>query len=281
MTDTTLHLGNITQPLLIFGGPYSNLQSLQAIKATAERLSIPPERCICTGDIVAYCAQPKETVALIREWGVHCLMGNCEESLAIDSEDCGCGFEEGTHCDLLSSQWFQFSKQQLGEDERTWFSLLPRNIRFSINNIEALVVHGSVLSINEFIFESMNDQIFTRQFDAANADLIIAGHCGMPFTKKLSNKIWHNAGAVGMPANSGTTQTWFSIIEANNEGLTIERAPLAYDHQSAYTAMQTAKLNNAYAEALLSGLWPSTDVLPNAEKTKKEISPCKEIYNIN
>ena len=40
-------------PLLCFGGPYSNLQALQAMLAEARRLGIPPERMLCTGDVVA------------------------------------------------------------------------------------------------------------------------------------------------------------------------------------------------------------------------------------
>ncbi|MFT7386781.1 MAG: hypothetical protein ACI8VC_000016 [Candidatus Endobugula sp.] len=32
--------------------------------------NIPPEQCICIGDIVAYCGQPAETVNFNREWGV-------------------------------------------------------------------------------------------------------------------------------------------------------------------------------------------------------------------
>lgn len=30
------------------------------------------------------------------------IAGSCEENLAAGALDCGCGFEEGTACDLLS-----------------------------------------------------------------------------------------------------------------------------------------------------------------------------------
>src|SRR5262249_49677416 len=63
-------LGVLDGPVLVFGGPYSNLEAAQAIRAEAARLGIPRERTICTGDIVAYCADPGATVALIRDWGI-------------------------------------------------------------------------------------------------------------------------------------------------------------------------------------------------------------------
>jgi len=281
----SLFLGDVTGPLLIFGGPYSNLPALLAMKEKAEQLGIPPEQCICTGDIVAYCAQPQETVAAIRDWGVHCLMGNCEASFANDADDCGCGFEEGSHCDVLSAQWFQFANQALSKEERQWFGILPEHIRFTMNGQSALVVHGSVSSMNQFIFSASDEAIFERECAIADADLIIGGHCGIPFTRKVyqphssltvrESAIWHNAGVIGMPANDGTTRTWFSVIEAGNTAsspLLMNTYPLYYHHQDAFDAMCRAGLQNAYADALLSGLWPSMDVLPDAEKQRRGIA---------
>lgn len=72
------------------------------MRAVAEQLAIPPQQVICTGDLVAYCAHPQETVELIRDWGIHIVRGNCEESLASGALDCGCGFEEGSVCSTLS-----------------------------------------------------------------------------------------------------------------------------------------------------------------------------------
>jgi len=45
-------------PLLLFGGPYSNLRALTALRAPAAALGIDAARTNCTGDVVAYCAEP-------------------------------------------------------------------------------------------------------------------------------------------------------------------------------------------------------------------------------
>ena len=74
------HLGGSAEKLLVFGGPYSNLAATMALQARARELDIPAERIICTGDIVAYCAEPEQTIELIRDWGIHGVMGNCEEA---------------------------------------------------------------------------------------------------------------------------------------------------------------------------------------------------------
>ena len=83
-------------PTLMFGGPYSNLEATRAVLAEARRRQIPPERVICTGDVVAYGADGNATVDLIRSAGIHVVAGNCEEALARRARDCGCGFAQGS-----------------------------------------------------------------------------------------------------------------------------------------------------------------------------------------
>src|ERR1043166_8426170 len=114
MTATPeLHLDG---PALIFGGPYSNLQATAAVLDQAARLGIPPSRVICTGDLVAYWGDPAATIALVRRAGIHVVMGNCDEQLAQDGADCGCGFPAGSTCERLSAAWFAHGDAAGGRD---------------------------------------------------------------------------------------------------------------------------------------------------------------------
>ena len=56
-------------PMFLFGGPYSNLQATRAALDFARRLDIPATRVFCTGDIVAYGADARACVELLREAG--------------------------------------------------------------------------------------------------------------------------------------------------------------------------------------------------------------------
>lgn len=47
--------GEVTGEALVFGGPYSNLQAIEALIAEAAQRRVPAGSCICTGDVVAYC----------------------------------------------------------------------------------------------------------------------------------------------------------------------------------------------------------------------------------
>lgn len=127
----TRDLGATDGPMLIFGGPYGNLQATQALLAAAAALGIPPTRILCTGDVAAYCADPEATVELVRDANIALVMGNCEESLGTDAESCGCGFDKGSSCDILAAQWYAYSVAALGPEAKEWMRRLPRRITVS------------------------------------------------------------------------------------------------------------------------------------------------------
>lgn len=264
-----LDLGELQGPLIIFGGPYSNLQATRAMKLQAEALGISPSNIICTGDAVAYCAQPNETVELLQSWGVHVLMGNCEESLGWSAADCGCGFEEGTACDTLANQWFRYADSITSQSHREWMRSLPRRIKFAFHGKQFIVVHGGTEKINEFVFASSSNMQKFVAINSENVDGVVAGHSGIPFTQIIENRLWHNAGVIGMPANDGTPRTWYSRWGIEDNQIYIEHCALNYEYNQAYEKMRQAGLNNGYADGLLSGLWPSMDVLPAVEKAEQ------------
>src|SRR5712691_2216467 len=252
-------------PTLVLGGPYSNLEATRAVLDVAARLAIPADRIICTGDVVAYGADAAATLDLVRNAVAHVVMGNCEESLAGGSDDGGCGFPAGSACERLSAAWFSHADRELDADARVWMANLPRRIDIEIGGCRLAVVHGGVETINRFIFASTADAIKAAELAYAGVDGVIGGHCGLPFSQVIDGRLWHNSGAIGMPANDGTTRVWFSLITSTVDGISIEHRALRYDHSTTAGKMRRAALLEEYAVALETGLWPSCDVLPFRE----------------
>ena len=261
-------LGLIDAKLLIFGGPYSNLAATEAMRSRAEDLGIAAEHTICTGDLVAYCAEPQQTIDLIRNWGIHVVMGNCEQSLSMEKPDCGCGFEQGSACSTLSIDWYQYANQQINPDSRRWMGELPRSITFAIRESRFNVVHGSVTSINQFIFPSTSIDIKRRQITQAGSEAVIGGHSGIPFGQTIEDKIWLNAGAIGLPANDGSSDGWYMLLEPLDSGFLASWHRLHYDARISYDSTLIAGMSE-YAQALTDGLWPSMDILPAAERANQ------------
>jgi predicted phosphodiesterase len=257
-------------PLLVFGGPYSNLQATQAILAEAARRGIPSQRVICTGDVVAYGADAAACCDLIMASGIWVIAGNCEENLAAGALDCGCGFEEGTACDLLSRAWYVHANRQVTAAHRAWMAGLPYRLIIRLPDGRSLaVLHGGAHDISRFIFASAEHKDLADEIAATGCDGVIAGHCGIPFARQVGPGVWINAGAIGMPADDGTPRIWFAVLTPDKAGLSVETLPLQYDHAAAAAAMRAAGLPEGYAAALGSGIWPSCDVLPPAERARR------------
>ncbi len=263
------------QKVLVFGGCYSNLQATGALLAEARRLGVPPERMICTGDIIAYGADPLATLALIRGAGIATVMGNCEESLAQDAADCGCGFAPGSACDRLSTAWFTHASNQVDQAGRRWMSALPRRIDLVLAGRHIAVVHGAPSRINRFVFASTPDGEIAAELALAGTEGVIGGHCGVPFTRQIGGQLWHNTGAIGLPANDGTPRGWFSLLTPRDDEIEIAAMVLDYDHRAAARAMRAAGLPGEYARTMESGIWPSLDILPATEQalTGRKLQP--------
>jgi predicted phosphodiesterase len=259
-----------TNQFLIFGGAYSNLEATKALFKEAKLLGIAKEHIYCMGDIVAYCADPLATSKLIKESGITCLLGNCEESLASSNQDCGCGFEEGMTCAILSEQWYGYASAQMDPEILNWMAHLPKNINLNLAGHQITLVHGSYSSINQFIFESTEPSKKNQELIEADKSIIIGSHCGIPFGQKLKHGYWLNCGAIGLPANDGTQDGWFLTLDAAADTINAQWHRLTYDFKTAARKMRSNRLNH-YADTLETGLWPSMDVLPETEKSQQGI----------
>lgn len=257
------HIGVLDGTVLVFGGPYSNAHATAAVLGCAADFGIAPSHVICTGDVVAYCGAPGQTIAAIRAADCTVVAGNCEVQLAANALDCGCGFEDGSTCDVLSAGWFAYATAHVRDADRDWMRALPDIATFDHCGARYAVVHGGVTDVARFIWASSDAQVFEEEWDAIErfvgpVDHVIAGHCGVPFIKTTPRGRWMNAGVVGMPPHDGAPQTRYAILE--QDAFVIRN--LSYDVEGAVSDMETAGLTQGYHRALRTGHWPSQDVLP-------------------
>ena len=273
-------LGDIDQPVLVCGGAYGNLEALHALGHWAAAHGFADRHIIHTGDAVAYCADAAAATAFIRRRGWASIKGNVEEQLAAGAGDCACGFAEGSACNAMSVQWYAHADRTISVADRDWMARLPAGASFGMNGQRFLVVHGAVNQTNRFMFESLDEAAFNDQLDLAGCDCVVAGHTGIPFTRQIGDRVWHNSGALGMPANDGTAQVWFSVIEPLGDAIRFRHLALTYDHVTAAAKLRKAGLPEGYAKGLETGLWPSLDILPHTERlrTGTALTPAEHVW---
>ncbi len=251
-------LGEVSGEITVFGGPYSNYHALDALLARAKGT------LICTGDLVAYCGAPEAVVARIQRENIVVVAGNCEKQLAARALDCGCGFEDGTSCDLLSVAWYGVANAAMDDQMRHWMGGLPDIVSFTHAGRRVAVIHGGVTDVARFIWNVSDASVFAKELDALNmllgdVDVVIAGHSGIAFERDVHGVRWINAGVIGMPAHNGSQCTEFVTISADGE---VRFETLSYDVAGAVLDMERAGLTQGYHVALQTGIWPSEDVLP-------------------
>jgi predicted phosphodiesterase len=268
MDKKIIDLGRKTGKMLLFGGVYSNLQALQSLMQVAQQHGVAPENCICTGDIIGYCGQPQKTLDLFKNWGAHGILGNVEIQLRDDQDDCGCDFTQGSRCDNFSEIWYAFAKANLHTSSKEYFKTLPDHIVFQYAGKKIGVLHGSYDHVSQFIFKSTHWKEKQASLDALKAEVIIAGHCGLPFVDQKVDTRWLNPGVIGMPANDGNLHTWTMIIDDAN-GLEYQHIPLSYDHETAIKEMKKNQLPDEYAQTLETGIWDNMEILPEEERLLK------------
>jgi len=275
-------IGDLKGPVLLFGGVYSNLEALLALRAEAGRRGIPPANVICTGDTPGYCADPAACLDLVEEWGIHAIAGNVETNLVNGTDDCGCGFGDGSRCDMFAKLWYDYAARHVTGRNLAYMAKLPDMLRFNYAGKRMVVLHGSPDNQSEFVWRSTPAKRKAAFREAVRADVVIGGHCGLPFAQRLPRaepiedresgienrqSFWLNPGVIGMPANDGTPRTWFAVLN-DEDGLGCTFHALDYDHRAAKAKMiDDRRLPVAYAATLTTGVWDNTEIMPAYEES--------------
>ena len=133
-------------------------------------------------------------------------------------------------------------------------------------------MHGSWFEPTEYIFQSTPWQRKSDNLEVAEADVILAGHCGLPFNHINWSNYWLNPGSVGLPANDGTTRGCFIVLNDAKGKFGFTHHSLQYDFKHAAHLIQENSLPETIAQTLQTGLWDNNEILPNEETQEQGIA---------
>ena len=77
--------------ITVFGDIHANFPALEAVFADMETRGLANQYCL--GDLVGYGTFPNEVIAAIRKQEIPTIMGNYDQGVGHDSDDCGCVFK--------------------------------------------------------------------------------------------------------------------------------------------------------------------------------------------
>lgn len=293
--------GRSVTRVALFGGVYNNHLALAA--AIADARSRGCEKVFCLGDLGAFGPNPDKVFPLLIDNGVETMQGNYDNSIGNDLADCQCGYTDPAD-NYYARLSYQYTYRKTDAKWRPWLAALPREIRFEmrfgvrglefredrtagnpmehiaspvlnpqrrpLNPLRVLCCHGSPRKTNEFLWESTTPTHLLEKFaDDYAADVIVATHTGLPWTRRLSNgRLFVNCGVLGRPANDGTTRVGYTILDATSSDL-VTYVPLDYDHQALAAEMRAEELPAPFVETVLTGWWTTClEILPAKERAR-------------
>jgi putative phosphoesterase len=204
----------------------------------------------CLGDLVGYAAHPNEVIDRIRREGTPTIMGNYDDGVGYDRDECGCAYRDPEEQRLgdLSLRWTQ---RTVTSDRKEFLRSLQPEIRFHTDGKRFRLVHGSPRRMNEYLFEDRPLSSFQRLAGTSEADVLIFGHTHKPYTKRVEGVLFVNAGSVGKPKD-GDSRACYVVMDTSDE-MQVEFRRLPYDVEAEATAIRESSLPDKFAADLETG----------------------------
>jgi putative phosphoesterase len=234
--------------LAIISDIHANLHALEAVWADLERQH--PDSVYCLGDLVGYGGFPNEVVEFISARTIPSVMGNYDDGVGFDLDDCGCVYRDPGDV-LRGKQSLLWTRERTSDANKAFLRSLPIQIRLEDRRPTLLLVHGSPRRINEYLYEDRPLATFERIAAAAGAEVILFGHTHLPYQKSVGGALFVNAGSVGKP-NDGDPRAGYVILEVTRRPRA-EFRRVAYDVAAAARAVRDSGLPQHFADLLETG----------------------------
>ena len=230
--------------IAIFSDVHGNLPALDAV--LADLRSRQPDVVYCLGDLVGYAPFPNEVVERIRHDAIPTIMGNYDDGVGFERDDCGCAYREEEE-KRRGDQSLAWTKDHVTAENKAFLRTLTPEIRFEADGRRVLLVHGSPRKINEYLFEDRPIPSFQRLAASSNADVIVYGHTHKPYTKLVDGVLFLNVGSVGKPKD-GDRRACYVVLDPARLDAQVVR--VEYDVAKVTTAIRESELPHEFATDL-------------------------------
>jgi len=234
--------------LAVISDIHGNIHALQSVWADLQKQS--PDAIMCLGDLVGYGAYPNEVIDFVRQHDIPVLMGNYDDGVGFDRDDCGCVYKDPAD-DARGHQSLLWTREHVTPDRKAYLRGLPFDRRETDDGRQVRFVHGSPRKINEYLYEDRSESVFRNVARVANAEILFFGHTHLPYQKQVSGTLFVNAGSVGKPKD-GDPRAGYVIADFAPD-LDIKLRRVAYDVAAAARAVRESRLPEHFADLLETG----------------------------
>jgi len=233
---------------------HANLPALRAVLEDIERRGV--DAIYHLGDLTGYAPWPNETVALLRERGIHGVAGNYDSTVATDYRHCGCK-SENPRQEELSHLSYGWTRSHVSPETKRYLASLPfrvdiRPLGGHLSGPTLRLVHGSQTLNTVYVTEDRADSFLEKMaagLGASAGDTICFGHTHIPWHRVVSGMHFVNTGSVGRPKD-GDWRAGYVILSIEASHTDVEFIRVEYDVNEAMNGIRASDLPGEFADQL-------------------------------
>lgn len=231
---------------------HGNLPALEAVMDDIRSKNF--DALYCLGDLVGYGAFPNEVTEAIKAAGIPTIMGNYDDGVGFDRDDCGCAYRDDGE-KARGQESLMWTRRQTTDANKEFLRTFVSEIRFEAAGKRILLVHGSPRRMNEYLFEDRPISSFQRLAASSDADMIVFGHTHKPYVKNVDGVWFVNAGSIGKPKD-GDWRACYVILSPGADQ-PAEFIRVHYDVAGAARAIRESELPAEFADDIERGGRPT------------------------
>lgn len=239
--------------IAIFSDIHGNIEALKEVIEDIKRAEV--DRMYCLGDLVGYGPHPNQVIELIRKSNIETIMGNYDQGVGYDLDDCGCAYTTKEE-QKLGDQSLNWTKNKVTDQNKEFLKNLKEKIKFEVDGKNILLVHGSPRKINQYLFFNHPERSIKKMMEQFEADIMVCGHTHIPYVKKIDDKLLINDGSVGKQKPYNKKQKYHSkeakyvIIDIKENSINTEIRSLSYDYEKVAVEINESKLPDHFADII-------------------------------
>lgn len=212
--------------IAILSDLHGNSGATAAVLADIDAVS--PDEVVCLGDLVGYGARPSEVIDLIRDRGIPTIMGNYDDGVGFDRDDCGCAYRDSGERER-GQQSLMWTRDVVDGERKAYLRALQPELRREVYGVRVRFVHGSPRRMNEYLFADRAEASLERIASVADADVLVFGHTHIPWSREIGGVLFVNTGSVGKPKDGDPRAAWVLLTIDDRGAVDVDTRRVDYD----------------------------------------------------
>jgi predicted phosphodiesterase len=208
---------------------HANEVALNAVLQDIRQVGV--DLTVCLGDVATLGPRPSAILAMLRDAGCPCIMGNHDEFLLEPTL-----IEQYTELPVIRAA-VDWCRAQLSTDELAFVRTFQRGLEVPLDGETTLrLFHGSPRSHMEDLLATTPPDELDRLLDGTRAPVMAGGHTHLQMLRQHRGMLLVNPGSVGLPfreyASGGPPfvlpHAEYAIVDGDRRGIavTLKRLPL-------------------------------------------------------